>query len=249
MSTEITLFPIFNHKSQEVWDAFCDVKMRSWNGTYGIQTTDQDRNNTMAEFRQWTARDGHTFAFGAYAETQLVGYIRGTYRLNSIKCHDLYVLPEFQHMRIGRRLMTTVEQTYRLSAHHINLLAMGYSGPFYQKLGFGSPAHDDNYVKILKKTSIYGVIPVFKLTQNTIKDCSIFNAQAGTKLSKDAINPNHSPIFIYYDEGRRVDGYAIMSPDGQDAQVYASTPWAQKQLTKAIEKQKKLLAIQATRSR
>ncbi len=249
MSIEIQLFPIFNHTAPDVWDDFCNVKLQAWRGTYGIQTSDQDRKNTMTEFRKWVARDAHTFAFGAYAGTQLVGYIRGTQRTTKIVCHDLYVLPEFQRMRIGRRLMGAVEQTYKLNTNRIQLLAMGYSGTFYQKLGFGAPAHDDNYVKILKKTSVYGTIPVFKATEGLMKDCATFNTVHNLELNKQQINDNRAPMFVYYDEGHHVDGWATMSHDGSQTQIHAANPWAQKQLTKAINHQKELMNIRARNGR
>ena len=228
---EINIVPLFNQSAPKVWDDFMRIRTTTRKITYNIETTDTDFNATMAEFKENWAKPHQNFAFAAYDNCDMIGFISGTYDIKTARIEHLYVLPQYQGQRIGKRLLNAAETAISVDANTTDLISMGTSDKFYEKYGYISETKTNHYKKSVKNSGHCQVAPVFRCMPTLINKFAKISGKQKQSFNRAELLKSRTPIFVYRDINSNITGFGIC---GKNPEIYASSDWARKCIEKAI---------------
>lgn len=206
---EIKIFPIFNQSVPGVWDDFLHIRACAMRANYNINLTPSEISVYHREYSYNWAHYGVNFAYGAYDGTEIVGFSRGYCNRNVANLSCLYVLPEYQHSGIGRRLLRHVETDMGIIGRRLNLISLSHAERFYQKNNY-SPIFigSNNYRKFIKVPHC-ACVPVFGKSARVFRACQ----QLSPNFDIDAFMGNNFPTFIYLDENGRIASSLVGTHD------------------------------------
>lgn len=200
---DITIVPIFNQSVPGVWEDFAYICADTMRTNYNYKVDGAEITEAINKDRaKW--RRGTHFAFGAYDDNEMIGYIQGNATGRCATIQSLYVLADYQKLHIGRRLLQQVERAATLFANRVELTALVKAEPFYRAHGY-SNMYSNVYAKTLPNAPRCECLPVFKcagaMTKQLIALSPDFDAAA--------INKEHLPAFAYFDVNSKIIGYSV----------------------------------------
>ena len=227
---QIKIFPIFDQSAPMIWDDFLRIRTITRKQTYNIDTSQKDFNDTMTEFKEnW--QKSQNFAFAAYDNYEMIGFISGTYDSKVAKIEHLYILPTYQGQRIGKRLLNAAESAISVDTHTTDLIAMGSSDKFYEKHGYTSATKTNHYNKSVKNSGHCNVSPVFRYMPTILNKFAQISGKPKQSFNRAQLRHTHTPIFIYRDIDSKITGFGIC---GQTTEIHTTSDWARHCLEKAI---------------
>lgn len=233
MMSDIKIFPIFNQAAPGVWDDMMRVRVAAMEHNYNHKMSADEIAEAMANYQEkWNTYRKH-FAFGAYDNDKLVGSIQGDCEDGVISMRQLYVLPDYQKIGIGRKLMSAMEDACAFDADIIELVALYSATPFYKSIGYTSPTHDNYLIndKISQVKGPHKITPMFWTNAASTRRCSALSKKSGQKFAPTGVDTHHSPVFIYRDLNGCVQGVA--GPD-KDA-VFAESSYIARNLKRTLD--------------
>jgi ribosomal protein S18 acetylase RimI-like enzyme len=235
--TNIQIFPIFNQAAPMVWDDFLRIRTLTRQQVYHIETSPQDYKDTMAEFQEYWQKPSNNFAFGAYDNNNMIGFISGTFETRYATIQHLYVLPQYQGKHIGAQLLKSAESAISVDRNNVELISMTKAENFYKKYGYISYNKTNRYNKSVKDCGHCAVAPVFRCTATIIKQMAKLSGQPLESFDKKSIIKNHTPVFIYRDVKSNITGFGICN--APTPQIHATNDWARSRIEKAITEYQK----------
>ena len=228
---DIKIFPIFNQSAPMVWDDFMHIRTITRKQNYNIETTQKDFDETMTEFKENWTKPVQNFAFAAYDNDKMIGFISGIYEIKLAKIMHLYVLPQYQGQHIGKRLLSAAETAISVDADTSDLISMGNSNKFYEKNGYYSETKTNHYKKSLKNSGHCSVAPSFRCMPTLIKKFEKISGKPKQSYNRKKINHERTPVFIYRDVDSNVTAFGIYGPKPE---IHATNEWARSRIEKAI---------------
>ena len=228
---EINIVPIFNQSAPKIWEDFMHIRTVTRKVNYGLETSQKDFRDTMDEFKKNWNKPSQNFAFAAYNNNEIIGFISGTYDIKIAKIEHLYVLPQYQGQHIGKMLLNAAESAISIDAHTSDLIAMGNSDKFYEKHGYYSETKTNHYKKSVKNCGHCQIAPVFRCTPTLINKFAKISGKACESYNRKKITQERIPVFIYRDINSKVTGFGIC---GNTPEIHATSEWARSRIEKAI---------------
>ena len=207
--SEIKLQPIFNQSAPGVWSDMLHVRIMAMRHNYNIELSDDDINRAMSELKKSWEHLSFNFAFGAYDGDKMIGCISGDCQKRTAYIRHLYVLPEYQGQRVGRRLLTSVEAAAALGANKTNLVALSRAEKFYRANGYLALTNTNEYTKSIRLPHCQ-TVPVFRCTAPVVRACEQFASGFPTVQ----INDERIPAFVYFDIDSRITGCGAITETG-----------------------------------
>ena len=200
--------PIFN-QNDSIWRDFTRIEMTSESVKYGYVLNAEDERRIMFSHRQEWNRGKYKFAFGAYHDGEMVGFVNG-YLLdrNTMYLRNLFVLPEFSGNGAGSQLLNGAERTSLLVAREMDVVSLHGAASFYAKNGYRVCDGRSMY-KDLKKSST-GVVPAFEW--HTSRRAKLTFDVDVKFLSKE----KYQPKFIYLNLNQEIEAVALRSHENED---------------------------------
>lgn len=220
--SEIILKPIFNQS--ESWIDFINVGAASRLGTYNMVTTDDKYVYRMDEYKKNWKRRSFNFAFGAYDSSKMVGFVQG-YCLDRVgHIAELYMLPDYQGLKIGSRLLTMAENVAVYGANRMELTALGTQRAlsYYPKRGYTIFVMPNGFEKKLVTRPHCQTVPVFRVTRPIAGACAKIASVYGDTFDAKQINSSHAPMFIYSNINGDITGFGVSDSDNGNIKTYAA---------------------------
>ena len=230
---DIKIFPIFNQSAPGVWDDFLRIRTLTRQQVYNIETSPQDYKDTMAEFQEYWKKPSNNFAFGAYDNDNMIGFISGTFETRYATIQHLYVLPQYQGQHIGAQLLNCAESAISVDRNNMELISMTKSETFYKKYGYKSVTGTNHYNKSVKNSGHCAVAPVFRCTTKTVRKMAELSGQPAEGFDKKSIIKNYTPVFIYRNEKSEITAFGIY---GDTPKIHGTSDWAVSRIEKAINR-------------
>ena len=111
---EITIIPLFN-QDPVIWNNFLSVRCDAIRGAYNHELTSGECDFMLKDLAKAWHRRAHNFAYAAYHDKTMVGFVQGDCMSNIATMRGLYVRSEYQKCGIvsafrqyGGDLMRTV---------------------------------------------------------------------------------------------------------------------------------------------
>ena len=202
------IVPIFNQNTPGVWEDFVRIESTCDTELYGLSYPTQPIiKDRISGFKESLRENKHNFAFGAYNNTQMIGFTFGCfYEPNEMYLERLYVLPKYHRCGIGTQLLKAAEQSATIFATTMSLSALKEAVDFYkQKNGY------DECVCMEKELSptTNSIVPVFQWVKKDLKiKMDIPVDTMALKQSK------YQPIFVHINENREIDAVTTRTKDG-----------------------------------
>ncbi|MDE5615328.1 MAG: GNAT family N-acetyltransferase [Alphaproteobacteria bacterium] len=199
---DITIIPIFNQAAPGVWEDFAHIHADTMRTNYNYIIDSAEMSDAIvADRRKWTR--GTHFAFGAYDDGNMIGYIQGDATGRCATIQSLYVLFEYQKMHVGRDLLRYAERAVKLFANRTELIALTKAEPFYRAQGYRN-LYSNVYAKDIADAPRCECLPVFKCSRPLANKCIALNPE----FDASAVNKEHQSLFVYFDVDSKVIGYA-----------------------------------------
>lgn len=217
---EIKILPIFNQSAPGVWEDFLRIRALSEKAVYNYALDESDYAQAFAIFRlQWSEKI-FNYAFGAYDDKKMVGFIQGICVQKVFYINRLYVLPEYMRMRIGTRLLSNAEKVSSTVANRIDLISMQKAKTLYERNGFNPLIPGSNtYFKDIEKKANCTPLPVFKVTSSIAKACEKIAKRYGQKFDASIVNQEHNPMYVYLDVNSDIKSFLIGDKSGNIIQA------------------------------
>jgi len=207
---DFEIVPIFDQSTKPgLWHDFTELEIKCDSEKYGYNVDDTDRQRIFKSHMYDWANCKHNMAFAAYHENKIVGFATA-YKESKTEMYlrNLYVLPQYEGMGIGRSLLEKVERASRLVAKNMNVTSLNGALSFYESRGYTN-FDNRNMTKKLPK-SLIGVVPVFqwykflKLKMKVDVDHSLL------------IHNWYQPIFVYVSPDQEIVGVGVRTKEGKD---------------------------------
>lgn len=193
---------------------------------------DEDRGSSHNEvYRQSIRRyyvktedNKYRFIFGAFYDKQIIGFTFGYNPANepdNMYLDAFYVHPKYQGLGVGKDLLKTTENALSIiKPTNMELCPLISAITFYQHCKYKNST-GAYMTKKLPKT-VNGVIPVFEW-------CDELHDKLSFTMDESLlITYKNQPKFVYIGKDNKIDGVALLLPDGE-------------RLIKLNERQKSLL--------
>jgi GNAT superfamily N-acetyltransferase len=228
----VKIFPIFNQAAPQVWDDFLRIRAVVMKHNYNLEMTSNELNAALDTLKNDWKYATWNFAFGAYDNNEMIGYICGTCdsKGKTAYFNHLYVMPNYQGKSIGRQLLNAAESAASVYATESELISLGNAYGFYDKNKYESRNKTNIYNKSLKNIGKCQVIPVFHAKPSMLTKLN--RISQNTNLTKQAINKEHQPVFIYKDINQKITGYAFQN--NAHSVSGRADDWAKTQLIKKL---------------
>lgn len=209
---QINVYPIFDQSAPSVWSDFVNIKYSALRYSYGFEFPAENRADNIEWLKSaWNNGVPH-FAFAAYDNDKMVGYIRGGMNAHFATIHDLYVLPGYMKQGVASRLLASAEKAASIVTHDIQVMALKGAASFYQLLGYSLLSVADS----VYKKSLWGyigpdIVPVFWCTDKIAKQCQEIasDCKFGCKFDASDVNEKHLPMFVRLDSTDGLIGYMV----------------------------------------
>ncbi len=201
---DVIIVPIFDQSAPKIWDDFARVRADSIK-KYGLRPSDTDWDAWQLAYRSMWESNKFNFAFGAYYENKMVGFIHGHGTRSGVTIHGLYVAAGTQGRHLGRALLARAENAASLHTRNIELVALGGAMNFYRAQNYVTATPGSN--QFFKRVTVpcYSVIPVFRMS-------SSYTRQFPELVDKNNLRDlSHAgrPAFIWTDGNARVAALAL----------------------------------------
>ena len=212
----IKILPIFNQAEDGIWADFIRIRSVATHHVCGYSMSQLDRDNWKKEYeRAWKLRS-FNFAFGAYDNVDLVGFIQGDCVDRIATIRNLYVLPEYMGNKIGSALLNSAEKICTFGATSLDLVSLPSAQKFYEKYDYKPIFSGSNhYIKdVTEQMSARStVVPVFKITSKVGNTCKKIAKECGEVFNPVLLNGSHRPVFIYLDSFSAIQAFAVAGDD------------------------------------
>lgn len=206
--SDIKIIPIFDQSAPGIWDDFLRIQSSTMLCNYKHCMTADYRARMLDKLQASWRRISSKFAFAAYDGTDMVGCIHGDCARRTATVRHLYVLPEYQHHHIGSKLLTAAEESCSLSAAYIELVSLAFAMGFYERNGYISLDHSNNYTKNITASGRCKTTPVFFCNAPVFRECrEIMTGDMGFDVAD--INRHHHPMYVYRDIKSDIAGYGL----------------------------------------
>ncbi len=158
-----------------------------------------------------TEKEKYRFMFAAFQGKEKIGFTHGFFsaeEMGYMFLEALYVNPEYHGCGVGTNLLKITEDAVGIVNSNIRLNPLFTAVSFYQQYKYNHLNGGYFMTKKLPKTST-GIIPVFEWCDELQ---SKLNFKADNTLLIDCKN---QPKYIYVGKDSRIDGVAILLPDGE----------------------------------
>lgn len=204
------IVPIFNQSAKGVWTDFVYVETFCNREMFNLYVSEDVVATYLRDFARNLGQWKHNFAFAAYAEEKMVGFIQGfafekSSELYSVYSKEtflehLYVLPKYHKSGIGTQLLKAFEETAALMSSKVVLTPLKSAVGFYEKNGYAYFGDmEKNLVPCANK-----VVPVFQWVK---KD---FDVKLNVTVNNHYLQKNkYNPIFACLNRDSEIDGVII----------------------------------------
>lgn len=236
---DIQIFPVFDQSAPGVWYDFASIRTESAVVKYPSLATQESISGYLEDCESSWKKKSFNFAYAAYHDDKMVGFIQGDVvdRVGYIR--DLFVLPEYQKMRIGHNLLTNAETAAAMGARDLDLVSLVYAEPFYKAHGYTTLYGSNRLGKPTSQHGLsYATLPIFKCTPKVIQACEYIAKQNGVKFDKTLVSKLHRPMFIYAGHNQRIDGYIVQDDVVSKPVIskdYPMQDWVAKRLQTAFD--------------
>lgn len=228
-----SIIPIFNQAAPMVWDDFVRIENQCDKVVYGLgRPCDNVIKRRISTYRANLRRYRHNFAFGAYINKQMIGFIQGySIDTNEAFINHLYVLPKYHRWGIGTQLLHAAEQTAAIIANKISLVSSSLAVDFYeQKHGYTKSGRDME--KELSPVA-NAVVPVFQWIKQDFKvKCVIPTDTRFLKQEK------FRPIFVHTNAEYKIDTILFSTDADNKLRIPINQPINYQELIKNLVKTK-----------
>lgn len=201
---EVKIIPIFDETAPDVWADFERIRASAMLTNYNIKVSDQDISaRVKLGINDW--QRGTHFAFGAFANKKMIGFIQGTAYGRVATVCSLYVIQKFQKQKVGHALLQNAENSVALFTNQIELRSLSRAELFYQSHGYISPYGTNRYIKTKIQIPCCQCVPVFKC--NRAMESKIQTLDSS--FTAATVNKQHVPVFVYLNAERQVIGCAV----------------------------------------
>ena len=207
-NTDFEIVPIFNQRARRVWADFINIETTCDKVLFGIRGNEIDKNYKLDVYKNNLICCKHNFAFGAYHNNQMVGFISGFQDWpDLIYVAHLYVLPQYHKYGLGTRLLKATEQMSGIVSSKIRLVALASSESFYEKNGYSKIEFMEKDVSPV----VNSIIPVFQWIKKDFKvKCAL---PVDTMLLRKI---KYQPVFVHVNESYKIDGVGLKTVNGKD---------------------------------
>ena len=92
-------------------------------------------NNLESSYLKAWKKERNVFAFAAYIDKEMVGFVTGSLNGKNMFTRALYVMPQCQGYGIGSNLLSSAENAASLIAPNMELFSLSGATRFYQNHG------------------------------------------------------------------------------------------------------------------
>lgn len=234
--SEITLQPIFDQSAPGIWDDLMRIRIVTVRKKYNTKMSDETIARAMTAFRDSWRRLSFNFAFGAYDGDKMIGCIAGDVQQRTGYIRHLYVLPEYQGLHIGTRLLNAAQTAVAVTANQTDLVALPGAETFYRAHGYKSPYDSNTYIRPVTAPHCE-TVPMFHCAPSIMRACGTMYDDENNMLSSAVISAKHMPVFAYYNAESRITGFGIIDPDGKQRVFSASrhpADWSRRCISRAL---------------
>ncbi len=229
---KITIVPIFNQAAPGIWDDFLRIRAATMEYNYNNKLTDAEIAQYRREYIDSWRRRSTNIAFGAYSDTDMIGFARGSCAGGRTELGCLYVLPEYQNLHVGTRLLALAENTASLYTNNIELVSLGNAEPFYQSKQYKSLLGTNRYTKNIQNRGRCACIPIFNCNAKIVRACNVVSPD----FNIEAFSGMYLPMWVYVDIDGQILGYATTNLDANRLMVLKTkcnhpSDWSRRILT------------------
>lgn len=212
---DVKIIPLLNQAAPGVWDDMCRVQGVT---TQIVYNKSVDPRKYEIELREEWRKYKFSFAFGAYLDDEMVGFIRGDVRRRTATIQDVYVLPDYHKLHIGKQLVSAAENAVSIKAHHIDLVSFWSAMDFYRKLGY-VPVPGKGFAicnkmgKRVTPSGVCQVVPVFYPTARVVWPCVRIAQQHGATFGKSFVDCRSDAMLVYIGADCNLRGYLVGTPN------------------------------------
>lgn len=202
--SDIRIIPIFDQSVPGIWDDFLHIRAASMEFNYNYELESDELARALSEYKQEFKSKSYNFAFGAYDDAKMVGFIRGYGARNvaTIKC--LYVLPSHQRQHIGHNLLLSAERSIAPAYKNIELLSLWHAENFYKAHKYTSIYGANTYAKKIELPHCADVA-LFGFPARIARMC----APLSHGLDISALIVPHAPLFAYFNVDATAEGLLV----------------------------------------
>lgn len=204
MKKDVRIIPVFNQTAPGIWDEFAEIQTLA-----GAMKPDMDTKTVKDAHKESWQEHKHNFAFGAYDNGTMIGYVSGGCAYHVVVIDNLFVLPNYQRQNIGHKLLGCAENDSAINNRSVDLVSTLNATPFYKRRGYRSitAAEYNHFIKNLSHVPTFTVMPVFYATTKITKACKAFSPEFDSRT----VNKFHLPVFAYVDSELNVCGYSVVN--------------------------------------
>lgn len=226
--SEIKIIPIFDQSVPGIWDDFLRIRAVAMKTNYNYDLSSDEIARFLSEYRSDYAKKSYNFAFGAYDNTQMIGFIRGYGARSTAQIQCFYVLPQYQGRHIGGQLLKNAERSIAPAYPKVELISLGHAEKFYQHNNYTSIYGANTYSKKLEVPHCYDV-PLFGYSARIARKC----AHLSPNMDISALVMPHAPIFTHFDVHGDATGLLIGNPlSNRPVLLSAPSDWTRSGLTR-----------------
>lgn len=228
----IKIVPIFNQATPGIWDDFLRIRMATMEYNYNSKLTDAEIVQYRKEYLDSWRKRSTNIAFGAYAGHEMIGFVRASCTGGRTELGCLYVLPEYQNLHVGTRLLAMAENTASLYTNNIELVSLGNAESFYKSKQYKSLLGTNRYTKNIQGKGRCACIPIFNCNTKIARACNVVSPD----FNIDVFTGAYLPMWVYVDIDGQILGYATTNPDASRLMVLKTkcnhpADWSRRVLT------------------
>lgn len=209
---DIDIIPLFNQDAS-IWDDFLSVRCASIHGAYNQKLTLDECKTALKDLESAWRRRKHNFAYAAYQNADMVGFVQGDCMAGVATIRGLYVRPEFRKSGIGHNLLKNAERTARFGASSMDLISMLGAMNFYKKCGYTAlrlnGSELNHFAKDAPDFPHCTTVPLFCATAQVKNACSKIARDNNMAFDTADINTLHMPAYAYLDATGDIQAYGI----------------------------------------
>ena len=228
---QIKIVPIFDQTAPGIWDDFLRIRAAAMEFNYNYDLSSDEKSNALSEYKSEYSRASYNFAFAAYDNIEMVGFIRGNGigATATIKC--LYVLPDYQRHHIGHNLLTAAERSIAPAYKNIELISLWHAEKFYQHHKYTTKYGTNKYIKRVDDPYCFNV-PLFGFPARIKHKCS----NLFPDLDVSTLIAPIAPLFAHFDVRGDIDGMLVASSQSDHATLLrAKDDWVEKRLVRTFD--------------
>lgn len=209
---KIDIVPIFNQAAPNVWDNFMNIRMAAMHHVYSYKMSSSEHEDALKQMMLGWKKRSFNFAFGAFDNGDMVGFINGDCVDNVATIRGLYVLPECMSQKVGGRLLKIAEKIGSFGARSLDLVSCQKSKTFYEHYDYTPITEGSNrYMKKITSSNKphCATLPVFYITQKLDKTIKKISSANKSSFDAEHVNNLHAPMYMYIDADCAVQGVLL----------------------------------------